>query len=62
MFVTVEGHMEHGERGKGKERDRNTTKSKYFISGQVEDIVISTESCQMMGCGREGVRKNNRSG
>jgi hypothetical protein len=24
--------------------------------------MISTESCQMMGCGREGVRKSNRRG
>jgi hypothetical protein len=54
--------MEHGGGGKGKERDRNTTKSKYFTSVQVDDIMISTESCQMMGCGREGVRKSNRRG
>jgi hypothetical protein len=54
--------MEHGGGGKGKERDRNTTKSKYITSDQVEDIMISTESHQMMGHGREGVRKSNRRG
>jgi hypothetical protein len=54
--------MERGGGGKGKEQDRDTTKSKYFTSGQVKDIMISTESHKMMGCRREGVRKSNRRG
>jgi hypothetical protein len=54
--------MECGGGGKVKEHDRETTRSKYFISAQVEDIMISTESCQTMVHGREGLTQSNRGG
>jgi hypothetical protein len=40
--------MELGGGGKGKENDRAPT-SKHVTSVQIEDIMICTESCSIMG-------------
>jgi hypothetical protein len=45
-----------GEKGKEK-RMIESTALKYITSVQVEDTMIWTESCSIMGIRREGVRK-----
>jgi hypothetical protein len=39
---------------KGKENDRTSTVLKYITSVQVEDMMICTESCRIMGGGKKG--------
>jgi hypothetical protein len=43
------------EEGKGKQNDQETTILKYITSVHVEDIMICTESCSIMG-GKGGSR------
>jgi hypothetical protein len=56
MLAIVET-MELRGGGKGKENDRESAIFKYITSVQVEDMTICTESSQIMGGGREGVRE-----